>query len=131
MNQDNFLWGLQITDGLTEDDYIAYPEDSITEGEKVTKNIEDLHGNSDDGSDGSMDDGVDSDVMNGSDDGEIIGGSDEDVMPEEAGSASDMINSADDNMPDEEDYPDDSADDSAGSMPDGAAETGDRPASAE
>ena len=43
----------------------------------------------------------------------------------------DMINSADDNMPDEEDYPDDSADDSAGSMPDGAAETGDRPASAE
>ena len=25
----------------------------------------------------------------------------------EAGSASDMINSADDNMPDEEDYPDD------------------------
>ena len=63
----------QITDGLTEDDYIAYPEDSITEGEKVTKNIEDLHGNSDDGSDGSMDDGVDSDVMNGSDDGEIIG----------------------------------------------------------
>ena len=121
----------QITDGLTEDDYIAYPEDSITEGEKVTKNIEDLHGNSDDGSDGSMDDGVDSDVMNGSDDGEIIGGSDEDVMPEEAGSASDMINSADDNMPDEEDYPDDSADDSAGSMPDGAAETGDRPASAE
>lgn len=27
----------QITDGLTEDDYIAYPEDSITEGEKVTK----------------------------------------------------------------------------------------------
>ena len=121
----------QITDGLTEDDYIAYPEDSITEGEKVTKNIEDLHGNSDDGSDGSMDDGVDSDVMNGSDDGEIIGGSDEDVMPKEAGSASDMINSADDNMPDEEDYPDDSADDSAGSMPDGAAETGDRPASAE
>lgn len=52
---------------------------------------------------------MDSDVMNGSDDGEIIGGSDEDVMPEEAGSASDMINSADDNMPDEEDYPDDSA----------------------
>ena len=121
----------QITDGLTEDDYIAYPEDSITEGEKVTKNIEDIYGNSDDGSDGSMDGGVDSDVMNGSDDGEIIGGSDEDVMPEEAGSASDMINSADDNMPDEEDYPDDSADDSAGSMPDGAAETGDRPASAE
>ena len=78
-----------------------------------------------------MDDGVDSDIMNGSDDGEIIGGSDEDVMPKEAGSASDMINSADDNMPDEEDYPDDSADDSAGSMPDGAAETGDRPASAE
>ena len=36
-----------------------------------------------------------------------------------------------DNMTDEEDYPDDSADDSAGSMPDGAAETGDRPASAE
>ena len=34
-------------------------------------------------------------------------------MPKEAGSASDMINSADDNMPDEEDYPDDSADDSA------------------
>ena len=63
-----------------------------------------------------MDGGVDSDVMNGSDDGEIIGGSDEDVMPKEAGSASDMINSADD---------------SAGSMPDGAAETGDRPASAE
>ena len=121
----------QITEGLTEDDYIAYPEDSITEGEKVTKNIEDIYGNSDDGSDGSMDGGVDSDVMNGSDDGEIIGGSDEDVMPEEAGSASDMINSADDNMPDEEDYPDDSADDSAGSMPDGAAETGDRPASAE
>lgn len=121
----------QITDGLTEDDYIAYPEDSITEGEKVTKNIEDIYGNSDDGSDGSMDGGVDSDVMNGSDDGEIIGGSDEDVMPKEAGSASDMINSADDNMPDEEDYPDDSADDSAGSMPDGAAETGDRPASAE
>ncbi len=47
----------QITDGLTEDDYIAYPEDSITEGEKVTKNIEDIYGNSDDGSDGSMDDG--------------------------------------------------------------------------
>ena len=86
----------QITDGLTEDDYIAYPEDSITEGEKVTKNIEDIYGNSDDGSDGSMDGGVDSDVMNGSDDGEIIGGSDEDVMPKEAGSASDMINSADD-----------------------------------
>ena len=74
---------------------------------------------------------MDSDVMNGSDDGEIIGGSDEDVMPKEAGSASDMINSADDNMPDEEDYPDDSADESGGCLPDVAADSGDRPASAE
>lgn len=113
----------QITDGLTEDDYIAYPEDSITEGEKVTKNIEDLYG-SDEGSDGDMDNNVDPDVMNGADDGEIIGGSDE---GDDAGSASGMINGADDSMPDEEDYSDDSAD----SMPAGEAETGDRPASAE
>lgn len=35
----------QITDGLTEDDYIAYPDESIKEGAPVTKNIEDLYNN--------------------------------------------------------------------------------------
>lgn len=35
----------QIMEGLTEDDYIAYPDESIKEGAPVTRNIEDLYSN--------------------------------------------------------------------------------------
>ena len=59
----------QITDGLTEDDYIAYPEDSIVEGEKVTRNIQDLYGNDSDVENPTS--GSDAEFMNGSD-GEIL-----------------------------------------------------------
>lgn len=38
----------QITDGLTEEDYIAYPDESIKEGASVTRNIEDLYNSEDD-----------------------------------------------------------------------------------
>ena len=72
----------QITDGLTEDDYIAYPEDSIVEGEKVTRNIQDLYGNdSDVQDDSSFDDNGDVTGMDGFD-GEDYTGDGED-MPEE------------------------------------------------
>lgn len=51
----------EILSGLTEDDYIAYPEERVKEGMKVTHNYEDIEidDTADDGSydDGSMDNG--------------------------------------------------------------------------
>lgn len=70
---DENMMRYEILSGLTEDDYIAYPEDRVKEGMKVTHNYEDVmtddtgidDGNVDDGmmddgsyDDGSMDDGV-------------------------------------------------------------------------
>ncbi len=58
---DENMMRYQILSGLTEDDYIAYPEERVKEGMKVTHNYEDVEidDTADDGSydDGSMDDG--------------------------------------------------------------------------
>ena len=58
---DENMMRYEILSGLTEDDYIAYPEERVKEGMKVTHNYEDIEINdtADDGSydDGSMDDG--------------------------------------------------------------------------
>lgn len=60
---DENMMRYQILSGLTEDDYIAYPEERVKEGMKVTHNYEDVMTDDtgiDDGSydDGSMDDGI-------------------------------------------------------------------------
>lgn len=52
----------QITGGLTEDDYIAYPDESIKEGASVTRNIEDLYNSEDD----TLGDTLDNSTMEGS-----------------------------------------------------------------
>ena len=39
---DENMMRYQILSGLTEDDYIAYPEDRVKEGMKVTHNYEDV-----------------------------------------------------------------------------------------
>ena len=58
---DENMMRYEILSGLTEDDYIAYPEERVKEGMKVTHNYEDIviDDTADDGSydDGSMDDG--------------------------------------------------------------------------
>ena len=58
---DENMMRYEILSGLTEDDYIAYPEERVKEGMKVTHNYEDIEidDTADDGSydDGSMDDG--------------------------------------------------------------------------
>lgn len=53
---DENMMRYQILSGLTEDDYIAYPEDRVKEGMKVTHNYEDVMID-DTGDDGSIDDG--------------------------------------------------------------------------
>lgn len=79
---DENMMRYQILSGLTEDDYIAYPEDRVKEGMKVTHNYEDVviddtedGGSIDDGSydDGSSDDGS-------SDDGYIDGYTDDGIL---------------------------------------------------
>ena len=59
---DENMMRYQILSGLTEDDYIAYPEDRVKEGMKVTHNYEDvmIDDTGDDGviDDGSYDDGA-------------------------------------------------------------------------
>lgn len=83
---DENMMRYQILSGLTEDDYIAYPEDRVKEGMKVTHNYEDVviddtedGGSIDDGSydDGSNDDGSsDDDYIDGyTDDGILDDGS--------------------------------------------------------
>ncbi len=85
---DENMMRYQILSGLTEDDYIAYPEERVKEGMKVTHNYEDIQtddtayddGSMDDGSydDGSMDDGFydDGSMDDGSyDDGSVDDGS--------------------------------------------------------
>lgn len=102
---DENLMRYQILSGLTEDDYIAYPEDRVKEGMKVTHNYEDVviddtvedatgedslydDGYTDDGSmDGYTDDGsLDDGIINNIDDGanvDSIDGSVQEVAPEE------------------------------------------------
>lgn len=79
---DENMMRYQILSGLTEDDYIAYPEDRVKEDMKVTHNYEDVviddtedGGSIDDGSydDGSSDDGS-------SDDGYIDGYTDDGIL---------------------------------------------------
>lgn len=53
---DENMMRYQILSGLTEDDYIAYPEDRVKEGMKVTHNYEDVMID-DTGDDGTIDDG--------------------------------------------------------------------------
>ena len=83
---DENMMRYQILSGLTEDDYIAYPEERVKEGMKVTHNYEDVMTDDtgiDDGSydDGSMDDGMydDASMSDGMyEDGTIDGGFTED-----------------------------------------------------
>lgn len=74
---DENMMRYQILSGLTEDDYIAYPEDRVKEGMKVTHNYEDvmIDDTGDDGTidDGSYDDGADDDGY--TDDGILDDGS--------------------------------------------------------
>lgn len=92
---DEDLQKYQITEGLTAEDYIAYPDDTIEAGAPVTRNINDLSGqnDSDEGSGGgaedlqggegvmpggSMDGGMDAgNGVSGSMDVQEINGSDE------------------------------------------------------
>lgn len=107
---DENMMRYQILSGLTEDDYIAYPEDRVKEGMKVTHNYEDVviddtvedatggdslydDGSSDDGSsddgyiDGYTDDGIlDDGSINNIDDGantDGIDGSVEEAAPQD------------------------------------------------
>ncbi|QNM00720.1 efflux RND transporter periplasmic adaptor subunit [Wujia chipingensis] len=102
---DENMMRYQILSGLTEDDYIAYPEDRVKEGMKVTHNYEDVviddtvedatggdslydDGYTDDGSvDGYTDDGIlDDGSINNIDDGantDGIDGSVEEAAPQD------------------------------------------------
>ena len=98
---DENMMRYQILSGLTEDDYIAYPEDRVKEGMKVTHNYEDVmiddtgdDGTIDDGSydDGAYDDGytddgiLDDGSINNIDDGantDGIDGSVEEAAPQD------------------------------------------------
>lgn len=98
---DENMMRYQILSGLTEDDYIAYPEDRVKEGMKVTHNYEDVmiddtgdDGTIDDGSydDGAYDDGytddgiLDDGSINNIDDGantDGIDGSVEEATPQD------------------------------------------------
>ena len=79
---DENMMQYQILSGLTEDDYIAYPEDRVKEGMKVTHNYEDvvIDDTEDGGSidDGSYDDGSNDDGS--SDDGYIDGYTDDGIL---------------------------------------------------
>lgn len=79
---DENMMRYQILSGLTEDDYIAYPEDRVKEGMKVTHNYEDvvIDDTEDGGSidDGSYDDGSSNDGS--SDDGYIDGYTDDGIL---------------------------------------------------
>ena len=93
---DENMMRYQILSGLTEDDYIAYPEDRVKEGMKVTHNYEDVmiddtgdDGTIDDGAydDGYTDDGIlDDGSINNIDDGantDGIDGSVEEAAPQD------------------------------------------------
>lgn len=98
---DENMMRYQILSGLTEDDYIAYPEERVKEGMKVTHNYEDVmiddtgdDGTIDDGSydDGAYDDGytddgiLDDGSINNIDDGantDGIDGSVEEAAPQD------------------------------------------------
>lgn len=98
---DENMMRYEIVSGLTEDDYIAYPEDRVKEGMKVTHNYEDVmiddtgdDGTIDDGSydDGAYDDGytddgiLDDGSINNIDDGantDGIDGSVEEAAPQD------------------------------------------------
>lgn len=74
----------QITDGLTTDDYIAYPEEVIEEGTPVTRNVDDLFdGALDlDDADYSMFDDADYSIMEDDTDEGYVGIDDEDFEME-------------------------------------------------
>lgn len=101
---DENMMRYQILSGLTEDDYIAYPEERVKEGMKVTHNYEDVvtddtgidDGSYEDGSkgdgmyeDASMSDGMYEDGM--IDDGFTEDGSDNGSLMEDKGESEDEI----------------------------------------
>lgn len=119
----------EITDGLTVEEFIAYPDETLTEGTPVTKNIDQMI--TDDGSSDSMDEGIGGDEgmvpsagpsavpgMEGADGGAVsenpgIGGVDagsvdsqsidggEEILIDDAGDSSlDMSNTAPENVSD-------------------------------
>ena len=119
----------QITDGLTEDDYIAYPEDSIVEGEKVTRNIQDLYGNDSDVENPTS--GSDTEFMNGSD-GEILDDDGDGEGLSDEGSDNEGYVGAGDAQDEEAGLAGlDEEDDSSFDMPQEELETGDAPSGAE
>ena len=119
----------QITDGLTEDDYIAYPEDSIVEGEKVTRNIQDLYGN--DSNVENPTSGSDTEFMNGSD-GEILDDDGDGGGLSDEGSDNKGYVGAGDAQDEEAGLAGlDEEDDSSFDMPQEELETGDAPSGAE
>ena len=119
----------QITDGLTEDDYIAYPEDSIVEGEKVTRNIQDLYGN--DSNVENPTSGSDTEFMNGSD-GEILDDDGDGGGLSDEGSDNEGYVGAGDAQDEEAGLAGlDEEDDSSFDMPQEELETGDAPSGAE
>lgn len=114
----------QVTDGLTEEDYIAYPDESVKEGAPVTKNIEDLYGSEDDSMGDSYDDSMlydspgDSMMMEGDMDDGYVG-----------------LDDSDDDMEFEDEdteFEDESQDmDMPSDMPDEVMDVGDTPAGEE
>ncbi len=75
-NDETFKY--EILDGLTVDDYIAFPSDECVEGAAVTRNAEDLYDNTDgldegDYNDGSVDEEYINDGIDYSDDGADAG----------------------------------------------------------
>lgn len=108
----------QILEGLVEDDYIAYPDESAQEGSPVTRNIEDLYGSDSDVED--LDDmEYDMDMEGIEDVDGYIG------VDEEDGSFDEELM--------EDEFMDEETEDFVEpmDMPDGAQEVGDAPASAE
>lgn len=99
---DENMMRYEIVSGLTEDDYIAYPEDRVKVGMKVTHNYEDVleyesngeDGSYDDGSydDGSYDDGSYGDGFSGDDSlNETDGTDDSGSIDGVAGSVDEMV----------------------------------------
>lgn len=87
----------QITDGLTEDDYIAFPDESISEGDTAVKNVDQT---SDFGDMGGMEEGdipsFDGEEMDDYSDDEMYGEEMDDYSDEEdMGTLSDEIGAVD------------------------------------
>lgn len=100
---DEELQKYQVTDGLTEDDYIAFPDETITEGAKAEKNVNQVPGGGMPGSsDGMSDNSIPSfdgtDGMLGGMDGQEYEGGEEYGGEEDYGD--------EENYEDEEDYGD-------------------------